>query len=352
MKTNILYTSSYPSLKGGGQRSLLLILKYLNKDKHRPFLLVAKHGELSEAAQKLGVEVCILDLPRLRSFNIFKVLKSFVCLSNIVKENKIDIIHTESPRETIYAGILKVLSKFKLVTHLRVSDPNKFLDFILYQFSNALIAVSNSVAKRFDFLKCSKKLNVVYNSVELDKYPYYELVLSSSCLNVAYFGRIDRRKGIETLIQAVKKQSFPLRLLVMGEGDDEYLEELKALASDNVYFKEYSSDPRDEMMKSDLIVLPSLYGEGLSRLILEGMALGKIVIVSDIPENVEALGPDFNYNVFKAGDSDSLSLCIKNIVEAQRDIQLISRGSRERAEKEFDVILNTKKIEQVYESIG
>ena len=39
-KIKILFTSSFSSLEGGGQRSLFLILKYLNRNKFLPYLAV------------------------------------------------------------------------------------------------------------------------------------------------------------------------------------------------------------------------------------------------------------------------------------------------------------------------
>lgn len=352
-KHNILFTSCFASLKGGGQRSLLLLIKYLNKDKFSPFLIVPCYGELSEEALKLGVKVFVIGFPRVRSFNILSSLFALCKLYGIVKKYKIDIIHTDSPRETFYAGVVKKFTGALVFFHLRVTESFYWLDKICYALADRMIAVSNSAALRFAAIDKQGKVKVVYNSVELDVFIPEKRSCQKDSFRIGYFGRIDRRKGIEVLIKAVKRiQNSALEAVIMGGGDQVYLNELKAMSGGlKVEFKEYRKDVLNELVSVDALVLPSLRGEGLSRIIIESMALGKPIIVSDMPENREALGGAFGEFIFPLGKDDKLAAILENILNNRNILYEKQDLLRTRAEELFDVRVNTGKIEDLYISL-
>lgn len=347
-KYNLLFISSFASLKGGGQRSLLLLLKYLNKDKFLPIVIVPEEGEFSQSLLKPGIKSIILDFHKVRSFNIFAVLNCLSKLYKIVKKENIHLIHTDSPRQTFYAGLVAKFLRLPVIIHLRVTDTNLFIDKVIYRLCDRLIAVSEAAAKRFRFFDKQKKLKVVYNSVELDKYTPTQTKVEDDLLRLGYFGRIHRRKGIEVIINAIKNLD-KVELLVMGDGDEDYLRELKEIASGlDVTFKPYQPNVISEIGNVDVVVLPSFYGEGLSRILIEAQAMGKIAIASDSPSNPEVLGEEFREFIFPTGDVEKLRERIKHILE-NREI-LLSKGrlARQRAENLFDVRNNTRAIEKLY----
>lgn len=345
---NVLYISSFGSLRGGGQRSTYLMMKYLDKTKICPLLLVPEEGEFAVKAREIEVPVFVLELPRLRSLNICKLFKAINTLVQVVRENKIDIIHTESPRETIYASLVKFFARIKVFYHLRVTDSLGFFDRVIYYLVDKIIAVSNAAASRFTSFDKKNKVSVIYNSAELDKYKVEEKKDNRECLQIGYFGRIDRRKGIETLINAVN-QIDGVKLLVMGSGDPEYTAELKEKADEKTEWLPYQASALDKMKEVDVIVLPSFYGEGLSRTIIEGLSLGKIVLVSDIAENVEAIGNEFKDLIFQKGNVSNLTATINKIIS--KDIDIDSQRLRKRAEDNFDIVTNTEKVQALYKEV-
>ncbi|MFH1062925.1 MAG: glycosyltransferase [Candidatus Omnitrophota bacterium] len=353
-KHNILFISSFGDLAGGGQRSLLLLLKNLDKSRFMPFVLVPESGELEKELLKLGIEVIKLSFPRIRSMHIFSILDAGLKLSRIVRDNGIDIIHTDSTRETFYAGIVRIFLKVPVILHLRVSDKVRWIDRIVYKLTDQMIAVSKSLTARFEGIDTQNKINIVYNSVDLDEFkPIANNNAKKKLLRIGCFGRIVKRKGIEILIKAVKDLEGDLSLLIMGSGEDQYLAELKKLAEADkrIQFKPYKQNVRDEINSVDIVVLPSIDGEGLSRIIIEAMALGKIAIASDNPENLEALGYDLKEFGFKTGDAQDLAKIIKKI-QSNRALQdSLGLISRKRAENFFDARKNTRLIENIYDSI-
>lgn len=353
-KSNILYISSFGNLKGGGQRSLLLLLKNLDKSRFVPFVIVPVPGSLEQELSKLGIESICFSFPRIRSTNVFAVLAALLRLKAIVKDNDIDIIHTDSTRETFYAGIVKLCLKVAVVIHLRVSDKVRWIDRIICKLATRMIAVSKALTSRFDGMDVKNKIDIIYNAVDIDEYkPQPKAKGAVTTLIIGYFGRIVRRKSIEVLIRAVKNLKADVSLLIMGSGDEQYIADLKLLAKEDarIEFRTYKQDVRDEINSVDVVVLPSVEGEGLSRIIIEAMALAKIAVVSDKLENLEALGDDLKEFAFKSGDENDLMRILEKIQNDSTLKETVGNLSRKRAETFFDAKKNTRLIEDVYDSI-
>jgi len=98
--------------KGGGQRSLYLLIKCLNKEKFTPYLFVPNERELSSVISELGIKVSVLHCKRVKGLNIIAVIKGILNLKKIVKENNIDIIHVENPRELFYAAMVRKFFRY------------------------------------------------------------------------------------------------------------------------------------------------------------------------------------------------------------------------------------------------
>jgi glycosyltransferase involved in cell wall biosynthesis len=109
-------------------------------------------------------------------------------------------------------------------------------------------------------------------------------------LVVGFLGRIDRTKGLETLLEATRSVvDGSLRVLVAGSGAPEYVEPLKRAAGPAVEFIGYSK-PADFFAAIDVLVVPSIWEEPLGRVIYEAYVHGVPVVVSrsgGMPEIVD-----------------------------------------------------------------
>jgi glycosyltransferase involved in cell wall biosynthesis len=87
-----------------------------------------------------------------------------------------------------------------------------------------------------------------------------------------------------------------------------HVEERPVLRS-SVEFTGWLPDPKGEIAKSDVFVLPSL-SEGMSNSLLEACALGRVAVASDIPPNRAILGDDYPL-LFSAGDCAALQSALR-----------------------------------------
>ncbi len=114
--------------------------------------------------------------------------------------------------------------------------------------------------------------------------------------------RLVKHKGIHYLIEAFnflkedQKNDFKvkeLKLVIVGDSayTDNYVKYLKSLAQGNkdIIFTGFQTGKvLEELYKNSYVYIHPSEAEGLSITILEAMRYGKAVLVSNIPENIEA----------------------------------------------------------------
>ena len=148
--------------------------------------------------------------------------------------------------------------------------------------------MAEELAQRAPFL--SDKVHVIYNPISMS-----ELTQKASEYNVpdedfiVSIARLEEhQKDFTTLIKAYAhaKQSCSLpKLYIIGEGrDKEYLETLSKEhgLEENVVFLGFIPNPIPWVAKSKVFVLSSKY-EGLPTVLIEALALNRIIVSSDCP---------------------------------------------------------------------
>lgn len=113
---------------------------------------------------------------------------------------------------------------------------------------------------------------------------------------ILFLGRISREKGVQYLLEAYNALGLSdVKLVIVGSQlkGDSYSKELDALAKNNkniIFAGEARGDLWEEWYSNaSLFVLPSEI-EGLPISLLEAMSFARPCLVSNIPENIEALG--------------------------------------------------------------
>ena len=125
----ILYFFNSKDVKGGGEISLLELLRYLNKAKFKPLCILPAKGELVHHLKKIKVDYLVVEMPSLRIKNIFQILCSLKKINKIIKNYNIDIIHCQGTRNFIYAFLGNIFLRKPLIYHARVSFPEKLLPY-------------------------------------------------------------------------------------------------------------------------------------------------------------------------------------------------------------------------------
>ena len=129
-----------------------------------------------------------------------------------------------------------------------------------------------------------KKIHCIPTGIHMEKFgkakniPRQELGLKDS-LVLIYAGLLVPRKGIDIMIETIKKTGVQLLLVGDGPKAQHYKEMAKGL---DVVFLGWRQDVPELLKTADAVFLPSR-GEGLPGIVMEGMAAGLPVIASKIP---------------------------------------------------------------------
>ncbi len=133
-------------------------------------------------------------------------------------------------------------------------------------------------------------------------------------LNMLFFGRLEKRKGLRYLLRAYPliKSAFPnVRLIVAGEGTARsgYQQWVaKNNIRDIVFTGRVSNEDRARVFASaDVFCAPNTGGESFGLVLLEAMAAGKPVVASAIPGYTSVVTDGTDGLLFPPKDSQALS---------------------------------------------
>ena len=128
---------------------------------------------------------------------------------------------------------------------------------------------------------------VIPNGVEVARYATAPPVDLGAGPSVLFLGRLERRKGLEVLIQALTRlRDLDAKLVVVGTGPEERA--CRALAAglgvDVQFIGGVHDDLKASMFRSaDVYCAPALGGESFGIVLIEAMAAGTPVVCSDLP---------------------------------------------------------------------
>jgi len=259
---------------------------------------------------------------------IYRLLEKFTSRSSFAGE-KFDIIHIHEfsmlsafPR---LVGIPTVVQMHALLWKRAKWGPMsraflKLNDLTLKSFPSAVTCVSRVMQRHFEKV-LDREVTYIPNGVEPPR-PKAPNLITSMGLNgndyILFAARLVPEKGAHYLIEAFRRLDLSLKLVVAGDDpfEKKYIRRLHEMAGDNskILFPCYiSGDTFLELItNARLFVLPSEI-EGMPVALLEAMSYGKCCVVSDIPENLEALnGHGF---VFRNKSVEDLMRVLKVAVE-------------------------------------
>lgn len=136
------------------------------------------------------------------------------------------------------------------------------------------------------------------------------LGIPEDCYVISSIGRLDPMKDFESLLTSFKdinEEFSDSLLLIVGDGRRDIKQRLIELVEkndlkNNVKLLGYREDVYEIILASDVVISSSLFGEGVSNVVIEAMALGIPVISTDVGDHKIVLENG-------RGDSDSLQEC-------------------------------------------
>jgi glycosyltransferase involved in cell wall biosynthesis len=349
---------------GGLQQVVLNLCKTINREIFDVSILcLRKEGVFRNIAEEMGVKVFTLEQnERIDYFLFNKVAK-------VLKDQKIQIIHTHNTQPLIDGGIGALFSGVKTIIHTdharRFPDKRRYMfaEWFMSHFVYKIVGVSTHTSS--DLIKYEKispkKIITIPNaidgskfSISIDKKQKREMLgINNNGPIIGVGVRLSEQKGLIYLLKAIaklKKDISNLNLIIAGEGPLEPSLKIEAKnygITENVHFVGLRHDMNELLNLFDIYVLPSLW-EGLPMVLLEAMAAGCPIIATDVGGVNNAVKNDYNGILVKSGDSNALYFKIKEMLADEKKRDRYSKNGKILFDKYFSIRTMTEKYEKLY----
>lgn len=352
--------------QSGAERQLTLLASGLPRDEYDPHVIALNRGgHFAQLLEKHRIPVHVLG-KRFR----FDPLTWFRLRSRL---------HTIQPhivQSCIFAansyvrlpGILPAGSR--LVVSERCvdswkSDWQKSVDRKLSERMDMMTTNSKSVAEFYSTeIGVSKdRICVIPNGVpELPKSEpgrlHDQLGLAANCRLIGFVGRLAPQKNLKDLVMAfhlyLQATTEPAELVLIGDGPqrDSLAEFVTDLGRrDVVHFLGHRDDASELIQDFTVFCLPSAF-EGMSNSLMEAMASGVPVIVSDISPNRELVQHEHNGLVFKVSDIAVLAKSLKRCLDDDADFcNQLGKSAKHMIAQDYSVASLVRRHQDLYRQL-
>lgn len=169
-------------------------------------------------------------------------------------------------------------------------------------------------------------LRLVPNAIDVDS---FRPTGDRSPFRVAFLGRDEPRKGLDTLLEAwpaIRAVEPRVELEVMGARRD-------PLPSVTFHGRTSEAVKREILASSAVFVAPNTRGESFGLIIAEAMAAGCAIVASDLASFRHVAGDSAAY--FRPGDSPALARSVSKLIAEPSSAAAMGRSAQERV-KRFD----------------
>ncbi|MCZ2844970.1 MAG: glycosyltransferase family 4 protein [Candidatus Bathyarchaeota archaeon] len=309
--------------KGGSAENTLLTALGIDEKKYDVILVKGptyesrmskeEHANISADLKEARLKgIRIVNIPfLLRRINpIYDLLALFSLYVFLIRE-KPSIVHTHTSKAGLLGRLAAKLAGVPIIIHtphghvfFGYFGPVKTKIFIILEnfasaITNKMIALTNKERDDHVLFRITDedKFVVIPSGVKLNKFrelPFNEkqnlkkeLGIPENSLIIGTVGRLEPVKGPEFLIKAAKHiiSKYPDAFFIFT-GNGYLRQNLDRIASklglrENIIFMGWRDDAARIISAYDVFVLPSL-NEGMGRVLVEAMALGKPIVASNI----------------------------------------------------------------------
>jgi glycosyltransferase involved in cell wall biosynthesis len=282
---------------------------------------------------ELGIVVHTFSMHR-TSLGLFSEIGTIFSLSKVIKLVSPHIVHSVTIKPNLYCSFICRLYKLRLVTTyaglgtLKVSNVLKYRiarklifglvklfsknlsSYALFENEEDLLFFSDN-----NLIDSSRLVRVFGAGVNLETYSYRPPLNKTAGLEILFASRLLKDKGLSVLVDAVKhlkNLNFNIKLNVAGIFDlDSPLSfsvkeiEKMELVNDITWLGQ-RDDIASLIAQSDLVALPTSYGEGVPRILIEACAIGRPILTTPLGGCKDICIENFNGFLVKPNNVDEI----------------------------------------------
>ncbi|MHA1299984.1 MAG: glycosyltransferase family 4 protein [Candidatus Helarchaeota archaeon] len=297
--------------------------------------------------------------------DIFHVqnIYSLPACAEVAKKMKIPYIITiREPLPKVLLHPYNILLKFIISQNLK--SRNKILLKILKDECNGVISVSDFIKNRLMKMGISKnKIFTIYNFPPQWKDLDNDIKLKESKnrkkITIFYSGRLERAKGIHVLIFAIRKilkKINNIELKIAGEGP--YEKQLRhtcrklGLEKNVDFLGKVAFKKMGKLYQSvNIVCIPSVWPEPLSRVTFEAMSLGKPVISSNVGGQAEAIEDGKTGLLVPPNNVNELADAILKLVNNEELRRNLGLEGKKIVKNKFNLDISVNKHIELYKKV-
>ena len=383
---------------GGPGKSLYYILRFIDRGKITPFVLIPKDDVFSERLRAVGLyENIIIDkrfpenlkrpwfshggegqgaAARIASLvlNIIDLTSLVITSPAWLRRRGIDVIYCNGTQAKVVGAIMGLINRKPVVWHVRNIQQTRLLGTIINSLAalpsvKRIICVSGAAAAQFPYGR--EKIAVVYNGIDVSDYDSAKTEgelrkaydIPEGAVVVGSTGRIVPRKGYDLFIEAaaVAIREYgggegEVRFVIVGdtpyffEGD--HLSYLKKLVVEkglekNFIFTGYRDDVRPCLKDFDVFVIPSNYPDPFPRSVIEAMSFALPVVAFKAAGGiVEAVDDGVTGILCGPGDTEDMGKAIAKLAQDTALRKSMGEAGRERVIEKFSAEAVAREVEK------
>jgi len=353
----------------GAERSLLDILRHIDRSRFEPIVALPPGGELTEALRQCGVRCLPLPLRRIckttnpwrLAVSLLNVVKVTVQLTRLIRRERIALVHANSNTAQIYAGPAARLSGVPCIWHTRDLVTLGLLGPWLNRFSSRTIAISDCVHRHVSLcIHPPNKLRTIYNGIDISgpqtgslshKGPVFGMIAQLvPWKNHGAF--IETAARLATILPDARFVIAGDDLFAEHRGYRTKLESKIAQLGlkDRLLFTGHLPDVTPLLESMDVLIHPAVR-EPLGRVILEAMAREKPVVAVNACGPAEIIRHGIDGLLAASDRAEDLAeeaLClIHNPLLAEQ----LGAAGRQRVEQDFNIRNKIREIEALYDDL-
>ena len=298
-------------------------------------------------------------------------------LTDILKHESFDVIQLETLYLTPYIDCIRAHSKAKIVMRshnvefeiwerLSSNEKNRIKKgylalltsrlkkFEVEQLSkvDAIVAITGRDLELYRKLGYRKEAMVLPIGIDLKDYPYNESSFAKP-LSLSFIGSLDWQPNMEGLLwflngpwKLLESTFSNLRFHIAGRNMPE---ELRKFQSNRVVLHGEVPDASAFISQHSVMLVPLLSGGGMRAKILEGMALGKIVLSTRI--GIEGIPVVNGEQAYIADTAEEFKSAIQYCIAQNGELKEMGRNAREFIGNNYDNLRLASNLVEFYHKI-
>ena len=306
------------------------------------------------------------------------VINAFQKGRNIIKKQKIDLIHSNNFSPALAGSLISNFTKIPHITTIHdifsVYDKNfwkkwskqsnvsyanarlvPFFEKLIMRFRfDCIHTVSNATQKDIQKIGTKKPICIIPNCVQDEE----QIIVEPNTNQFVYLGRLVFYKNINIILKAFKivVNEFPdTRLIIAGDGP--YKKSLQKIAkklniNDRISFTGYVTSKQKSkiLAESNALLFPSII-EGFGIVMLESFQQKRPVIVSDIPPMSDIVENNTTGLIVDPYDEKKWADAITRFIKNPSESEMMGKNGNNTLKTKYSEKIMYEKLINMYESV-